>query len=117
VIPLRLYIYAAIALAFAGLLVNDHFKTKRLNKLKQQNALFQAEATALQDAAKKDTRIADELATFRAQQSVSFRQFDETLRTSKVTREIRYENGTCVVRDPAIYRKLFNDAYSEAPGP
>jgi hypothetical protein len=116
-IPLRLYIYAGIALAFVGLLVNDHFKTKRLNKAKQELALATAQVGALEIAAKKDTRIADELATFRAQQSVSFRQFDETLRTSKVTREIRYENGTCVVRDPALYRKLFNDAYSEAPGP
>jgi hypothetical protein len=46
-IPLRFYIYAAIALAFAGLLAKDHFITKRLNKaraeLSQANANLAAE--------------------------------------------------------------------------
>jgi hypothetical protein len=116
-IPIRLYAYAAVALAIVGLFIHDRWMTKRYEHQKAANAVLVAEKTALEIAAKKDTRIADELATFRTQQTVSLRQFDETLRTSKVTREIRYENGTCVVRDPAIYRKLFNEATGTAPGP
>jgi hypothetical protein len=116
-IPVRFYIYGAIALAFAGLLVKDHFLTKRLNKARQELAVASAQVQALEIAAKKDARIADELATFRTQQTVSLRQFDETLRKSKVTREIRYENGTCVVRDPALYRRLFNEASSSPASP
>jgi hypothetical protein len=114
---LKLYAYAAVAVIVAGLFIHDRWMAKRYEHQKAANAVLVAEKAALEIAAKKDTRIADELATFRTQQTISLRQFDETLRTSKVTREIRYENGTCVVRDPALYRRLFNEANSPSTSP
>lgn len=117
VMPFKLYLYGALGLVFAATALGLYIQTKRVANLKQENALFEAQVSALEDARKRDTEIANALNTFREQQRADIKAFDQTLRNSKVTREVKYESGTCVVRDPALYRRLFDQAVGENPGP
>jgi len=120
-IPLRWWIYLAAAAALGGLLWHDHHQTQRANRLATELAASDAKVSALKDAAAKDERIANELATFRTQQMVSLKAFDEKLKVTKFTREVRYETKegsvVCVERNPATYRELHNEAVSGAPSP
>src|SRR5688572_19918477 len=52
-IPLRLYIYAAIALAFAGLIARDHFQTRKLNRVTAERNQAQANLTAERENTRK----------------------------------------------------------------
>jgi hypothetical protein len=113
----RLYLWGALGLAFLALAGTAYVQSKRVANLKQENALFEAQVQALEDARKRDNEIANALNTFREQQRADIKAFDQTLRNSKVTREVKYESGTCVVRDPALYRRLFDQAVGENPGP
>lgn len=97
-------------------------QAEKITETKAELATANAQVKALDDARKRDNQIAAELATFREQQTLSLRQFDETLKTSKVTREVRYvtqtgETVTCVNRDPAQYRLRFNQALSPSTSP
>ena len=116
-IPFRLYVWGGIALAFALACGGLYIQSKRVANLKQENAVFEAQVSALEDARKRDNKTADELKAIRADQAKSFKKFDERLRTTNVTREVRYETGVCVERDPATYRGLFNEAVGEDPSP
>lgn len=77
---------------------------------------------SLNAAAARDQRIAGELATFRGQQSDWMRDFHEQLGkqpiTIKVPPHVDPKTGAiepCVVRDAAVYRRLFNEAVTGAP--
>jgi hypothetical protein len=95
---------------------------KALRKAETALELSQAQVKAEQAARAQDELIAKELAAIRDQSAASFRQFDETLKTSKVTREVRYvtqtgETVTCTNRDASTYRSLFNQAVSGSANP
>lgn len=121
-IPLRLYLYAALALFIGYLLWREHYLSGRVKALRSENTTLAAQVGALETAAKQDSKFAAELAAFRQQQTISFRQFDETLARSKVTREVRYvtdkgEPVVCVERDAPAYRGLYNQAVGEDSSP
>lgn len=121
---LNLILYAIGAACIVGLLVVvKTWHTKATVELpKARAALEQANASieALQQARERDESIAKALASLREQQAAGIRAFDETLRTSKVTKEIRYvdkqgNEAVCVQRDPVVYRSLYNEALSSTP--
>lgn len=93
---------------------------KSLRRAETALELANAQVAAEQQARENDARIAAELASMRTEMSDSFKAFDETLKTSKVTREVRYvtqtgETVSCQQRDPAVFRSLFNEALSTPP--
>lgn len=61
-IPLKLYIWAAIALAFAGVLWHDHHQTKRANRLAEKANVLQASLVAEQESRRKADESANRYA-------------------------------------------------------
>lgn len=116
---LKLIAIGLVLAALGGLLWHDHYVTRKLQARTAELNLAKAEVTALKDAAAKDARIAEALQAFRTEQATNFRAFDEKLKVTKFTREVRYETKdgepvVCVERIPAVYRRLHNEAVSGA---
>lgn len=83
----------------------------------------QEHIASLEAAAARDQRIATELATFRGQQFDFAKAFRDAVASSPLTKKVPPhvdpKTGAiepCVVRDPARYRSLFNEAVTGAPG-
>jgi hypothetical protein len=77
----------------------------------------------LELAAARDRRTAHEIAVFRAQQSDATRAFHDELTKKPLTHQepphvdpVTGKVEPCVVRDPARYRELFNQAVTGAAG-
>jgi hypothetical protein len=82
-----------------------------------------ARIAGLEAAAARDTRIANELSIFRAEQTAASQAFRQELASKPITREVvRHvdtstgEQIVCRERDPARYRELFNRAVTGAAG-
>jgi hypothetical protein len=79
--------------------------------------------TGLEAAAARDQRIAHEIAVFRGQQLDFNKSFHDDLAKQPLTHKepphvdpVTGKVEPCVVRDPARYRSLFNEAVTGAPG-
>lgn len=114
-------IIAALVLLTGILAWREDRAVKQRNEARLELSAANASLTAEREARERDGKVAAELATIRAQTAASFRQFDETLRTSKVTREIRYvdkqgKEAVCTERDDVQYQRMFDEAIRGSPG-
>jgi hypothetical protein len=115
---LRIGLAIAAALALAWLAHRVSLSFSQADTIEAQGE----QIDTLNYARLRDTRIARELGVFRSQQSDWMRAFHDELGkkplTKKVPPHVDPKTGAiepCVVRDPVLYRRLFNEAVTGAP--
>ena len=110
-------IVAALLLAALGYQTwRANHAVKQLERTRVELDIATAQVKTLDEARVLDTRTADALAGIRNDMAARNREFGRKLDSIKVTREVPREGDTCIERDPAAYRGLFNEALGEAPG-
>lgn len=123
---MKLYLYAAAALALLGLAwyeIGVHKKAARVEAAEARVLEVEREKVALAktfaDSVERDVKIAGEIASFRAEQAVNANEFRGLLGQKPLVREVHREiNGKTVTvreRDPHRYRCLHNLAVAGIP--
>ena len=111
-------IVAALLLAALGYQTwRANHAVKQLERTRVELDIATAQVKTLDEARVLDTRTADALAGIRNDMAARNREFGRKLDSIKVTREVPREGDTCIERDPAAYRGLFNEALGAPPGP